>query len=140
LAALPARAERYALLIGNQAYNAKVGPLGNPHNDVALVGAALRVLKFKVTEVKDADYRALDTAIRRHVQVLRRDGEGAIGLVYYSGHGAADPDTKVNYLIPVDVPNADDEELWVNSLNLNTMVEGLRAQAPQATHYVVFDA
>jgi len=50
------------------------------------------------------------------------------------------PDTKINYLIPVDVANADDEELWNYSINLNTLVENLRAQAPGATHYVVFDA
>jgi hypothetical protein len=31
---------RFALLIGNQAYNEKVGPLKNPHNDIALVGTA----------------------------------------------------------------------------------------------------
>jgi Caspase domain len=50
------------------------------------------------------------------------------------------PDTKINYLIPVDVANAEDEELWNYSINLNTLVENLRAQAPGATHYVVFDA
>jgi len=51
-----ARAEaRIALLIGNQAYNPKVGPLKDPHDDIALVGAALRSLGFTVTEVTDAD-------------------------------------------------------------------------------------
>jgi uncharacterized caspase-like protein len=71
---------------------------------------------------------------------VRREGEGAISFVYYSGHGAADPDTKINYLIPVDVANADDDDLWTNSLNLSNVIEGLRSQAPGATHYVVFDA
>jgi Caspase domain len=131
---------RVALLIGNQGYNARVGPLKNPHNDIALVGAALERLGFKVTLLKDADYRSIDAAIKRHVQSVRREGQGVISFVYYSGHGAADPDTKINYLIPVDVINADDEELWNYSLNLNTLIEGLRAQAPGATHYVVFDA
>jgi hypothetical protein len=28
--------KRIALLIGNQGYNAKVGPLKNPHNDITL--------------------------------------------------------------------------------------------------------
>src|SRR5262245_17675608 len=94
LAAPPAAhaEKRIALLIGNQSYNARVGPLTNPHNDVAVIGAALRSLKFKVTEVKDADYRAVDTAIKRHTQAVRREGKDAISFVYYSGHGAADPD------------------------------------------------
>jgi uncharacterized caspase-like protein len=131
---------RIALLIGNQRYSAKVGPLNNPHSDVLLVGAALKAVGFTVTEVKDADYRSTDAAIKRHIAVVRREGQGALSFVYYSGHGAADPDTKINYLIPVDVANADDEELWNYSINLNTLVENLRAQAPGATHYVVFDA
>jgi hypothetical protein len=140
---LPAMAQqpaRIALLVGNQAYNPKVGPLKNPHEDVTLVGAALRSLGFTVTEIMDADYRSMDAAIKRHAAAVRRDGPGTISLFYYSGHGAADPDTRTNYLIPVDVMEADDADLWNVSLNLNNVVEGLRAQAPAATHYVVFDA
>jgi uncharacterized caspase-like protein len=130
---------RFALLIGNQAYNLKVGPLKNPHDDIALVGAALRSLGFTVT-VTDADYRSMDVAIKRHAATVRREGPAAISLLYYSGHGAADPDTKTNHLIPVDVADADDADLWNYSLNLNNIIEGLRAQAPAATHYVIFDA
>jgi peptidoglycan/xylan/chitin deacetylase (PgdA/CDA1 family)/uncharacterized caspase-like protein len=143
LTMVPANAQgekRVALLIGNQAYNAKVGPLKNPHDDVMLVSAALRSLGFVVTEIRDADYRSMDAAIKRHAAVVRREGQGTISLLYYSGHGAADPDTKTNYLIPVDVAEADDVDLWNVSLNLNNIVEGLRTQAPAATHYVVLDA
>jgi uncharacterized caspase-like protein len=104
-------AERFALLIGNQGYNAKVGQLKTPHKDIALIGAALRSLGFKVTEVKDADYRSIDAAIKRHIAMGRCEGQGAISFVYYSGHGAADPHTKINYLIPVDVGNAVDDDL-----------------------------
>src|SRR5499426_847712 len=132
--------KRIALLIANQSYNAKIGRLKNPHADIALIAAALRSLAFTVTEVKDASYKAIDTAIKRHIRAVRREGEGTISFIYYSGHGAADPDTKVNYLIPTDVTSADDDNLWVNSLNLNNIIENLRAQAPTATHYVVFDA
>ena len=96
--------------------------------------------RFRVTEEKDAGYKAVDTAFKRHIQAVRREGEGTISFVYYSGHGAADPDTKINYLIPVDVASADDESLWINSLNLNNVIENLRELAPAATHYVVFDA
>jgi Caspase domain len=143
IALLPAYARadgRIALLIGNQAYNPKVGPLKNPHDDIALVGAALRSLGFTVSEVTDADYRSMDATIKRHAATVRREGQGAISLLYYSGHGAADPDTKTNYLIPIDVTDADDADLWNYSLNLNKIIEGLREQAPAATHYVVFDA
>jgi uncharacterized lipoprotein len=43
----------------------------------------------------------LATSIKRHIAAVRHEGQGAIDLFYYSGHGAANPETKVNYLIPV---------------------------------------
>jgi hypothetical protein len=60
LLTLQARAEeptRLALLIGNQGYTQKVGPLKNPHDDVALIDASLQRLGFKVTLIRDATYR-----------------------------------------------------------------------------------
>ena len=67
-----------------------------PDDDVAIVDAALKSLGSTVTEVKDADYRSMVAAIKRLAAAVQR----AISLVYYSGHGAADPKTKTNYLIP----------------------------------------
>jgi hypothetical protein len=132
--------ERLALLIGNQSYAEKVGPLKNPHNDIALVGAALEKVGFKVTRIKDAGYKAIDTALKRHIQQVRRAGKDSISFVYYSGHGAADPDTQINYLIPVDVMGADDADVWTNSLDLREIVNRLREQSPNAVHFVIFDA
>src|SRR5262249_5332450 len=43
----------------------------------------------------------MDVAIKRFVGEVRSKGKGAISFFYYSGHGAASPDTQVNYLIPV---------------------------------------
>jgi len=131
---------RLALLIGNQSYSDKIGPLKNPHNDISLVGAALEKLAFKVTSIKDAGYKEIDTALKRHIQQVRRAGKDTISFVYYSGHGAADSDTQINYLIPIDVISADDAEVWTNSLDLKEIVNRLREQTPDAVHYVVFDA
>jgi uncharacterized caspase-like protein len=139
--AIPAGAEeRFALLIGNQSYNANVGVLLNPRDDVDLIAAKLAGLGFTVKVFKDAGYKTMDIEINRHIDNVRRAGDGAISFIYYSGHGAAKPDTSVNYLIPVDAPNADDEDLWAYSLNLNEIIEALRTNAPGAKHYVVFDA
>jgi formylglycine-generating enzyme required for sulfatase activity len=131
---------RIALLIGNQAYSDQVGPLKNPHNDVALLDAALRQLGFAVTVLKDAGYRDMDTAIKRHIADVRRAGAGALSFFYYSGHGVANPETQINYLIPTDVRDANDPSLWHLSFEQNDIIEKLNRQAPQATHYVVFDA
>lgn len=132
--------ERIALLIGNAAYTKNVGPLRNPPNDVAVVGDALRSVGFNVTVLNDGGFKAMDTAIRQHIQKLRKAGKGAVGLLYYSGHGAADPETQINYLIPVDVESTDNESIWTNSIDLNAVVGKLREQTPDAVNYVVFDA
>ena len=45
-----------------------------------------------------------------------------------------------NYLIPVDVKSAEDGELWDVSLRLTEITRKLKAEAGNATHFVVFDA
>ena len=131
---------RLALVIGNQGYSAKVGPLKNPHNDVNLIEASLKQLGFKVTVLKDAGYKAMDIALKRYVTEVRRAGRGSISFFFYSGHGVANPETQLNYLIPVDVADAEDDKVWFKSLQQNTIIDLLSKQAPNATHYVVFDA
>ena len=128
---------RLALLIGNQGYAKKVGPLKNPHNDVDLVAASLTTVGFRVTVLKDAGYKAMDTALKRYVTDVRRAGAGALSFFYYSGHGAANPETQINYLIPIDVADADDDKVWFESFQQNTVIDLLSTQAQHATHYRV---
>jgi uncharacterized caspase-like protein len=136
----PIAEPRIALLIGNQAYSPEIGPLRNPHNDVALLERALKSIGFEVTTVRDAGYANMSQAINAHARRLRSAGPNAIGFFYYSGHGAASADTQTNYLIPVDVKSADDEQLWDQSLLLSEITRKLRSEAGNAAHFVVFDA
>src|SRR5262245_40350266 len=100
----PALAEkRIALLIGNQDYDASVGRLKNPHNDIAIVGQALAAQGFElIPSIKDAKRSTILGGVRELVRRLNAAGSGAIGFIYYSGHGAAEKDTNINYVIPVD--------------------------------------
>src|SRR5262245_47301691 len=125
---------RIALLIGNQVYSPKVGQLRNPHADVALVAVALKQLGFHVTILKDADYRTMDVAVKRFITEVRSKGRGAISFFYYTGHGAANPDTQINYLIPTDVTDPNDGNLWYQSFQQNDLIDRLSKQAPNATH------
>src|SRR5262249_37912624 len=47
---------------------------------------------------------------------------------------------RINFLIPIDVTDAETEDLWYQSIEFTEIVDKLSAQAPDATHYVVFDA
>ncbi len=133
-------AKRFALLIGNKGYDEAVGALENPHNDVGLLGVALTRLGFEVTAIKDASYRQMDIAIKRHVERVRTAGDGSISFFYYSGHGIANPDTNMNYLVPIDVRKADDANIWFESFQQNEIINRLSEIATSAIHYVVFDA
>jgi formylglycine-generating enzyme required for sulfatase activity len=134
-----ARADgRIALLIGNEAYTSEIGRLANPHNDVALLEQALKGLGFEVVTVRDAGLGALNRAVNGYARHLQAAGPNAIGFFYYSGHGASDGNT--NYLIPVDVKTAETGELWDESLRLTEITRRLKAEAGNATHFVVFDA
>ena len=138
---LPSAAQaekRIALLIGNQTYAAEIGALANPHNDVALLERTLKALSFEVATVRDAGLAALTRAVNAYARRLADGGPTAVGFFYYSGHGAADGG--INYLIPIDVKSTETGDLWDQSLRLTEITHKLRAEAGNATHFVVFDA
>ena len=133
--------QKLALLIGNQAYNQSVGALKHPYEDVEIVGKTLRQLGFTVTEVRDANFKTIHTAIDSYANRLNAAGENAIGFFYYSGHGAADQNTKINYIIPTDVLSADTDTLWQNSVDIKAdVINKLEMIAGDAVNFLVFDA
>jgi hypothetical protein len=132
--------KRIALLIGNQSYARSVGALKNPHKDIALVGDALAKQGFEVLPpVRDARRSEMLGAVRNLVRRLNNAGPNAIGFVYYSGHGASEKDTNVNYLIPVDARAPGVAEFWDESLKLDDILQ-LLDRASTAAKFIVFDA
>ena len=119
---------RIALLVGNRAYDASVGALKNPYNDVAIVGASLLAQGFEVFQ-----------GVRELVRRLNAAAAGSIGFFYYSGHGAADKDTNINYLIPVDAREPGAPAFWDDSIKLDD-VFALLNSARDSVKFVVFDA
>src|SRR5262245_53421749 len=116
--------KRIALLIGNRAYDPSVGVLKNPHNDIALVGETLARQGFEVLPlIKDARRSTILTGVRELVRRLNTAGTGAVGFLYYSGHGAAEKDTNINYLIPVDAKEPGTTVFWDESLKLDDILK-----------------
>jgi uncharacterized caspase-like protein len=141
LPSVQSRAEtRIALLIGNQGYDPSVGVLKNPYNDIAIMGQALTKQGFEVLPpVKDARRGVMLGGVRELVRRLNAGGAGAIGFIYYSGHGAAEKDTNINYLIPVDAKEPGSTSFWDESLKLDDVLRLLDG-ARSAAKFVVFDA
>ena len=140
--AVAAKPARIALLIGNQNYADAVGRLRNPLNDVALIRRALLKAGFA-----DQNIRVVPNAKRvrilaerdRFAARVRDAGPGTISFFYYSGHGAANRTNK-NYLIPVDVKKLAADGFWYRAVALSEIIESLNEQAPDARHFVIFDA
>jgi uncharacterized caspase-like protein len=143
LVLLPAHARavgRIALLIGNQAYDPSVGVLKNPINDIALAGQALSRQGFDVLPaIKNAKRTDVLGGVRDLVRRLNAAGSGAIGFIYYSGHGAAERDTNINYLIPVDAKEPGTTTFWDESVKLDDILRLLDG-ARSAAKFIVFDA
>ena len=133
--------QRIALLIGNQRYPDSIGQLANPHNDVARVADALRRAGFDdVQERKDRKSDDILGDLREFTTALKAQGKDAIGFFYYAGHGAAQKESKRNFILPVDATEPTSSELWASAIAFDEITRRLRQDAPDADIIVVFDS
>lgn len=125
LAAMPALAERLALVVGNGDYSA-APDLANPVSDATAVAKALEGLDFKVTLLTDAAGTSLWDEMDRFV----KDAERAESVVfYYAGH--AFQMSGVNYLVPVDAALESREALGKETWNLDSIIARLQSRSRQ---------
>ena len=129
-----ARDGQYALVIGNTNYEYK--RLVNPVNDARSMAELLRARGFEVDAHYDLNSTRLQEAVRAFGQRLR--GNGAVGLVYFSGHG-----TEIdgeNYLMPVDNQRiADQLDVRQYAVSLSYVLARLR-EADVPLKLVILDA
>lgn len=97
LLALPLRAERIALVIGNSAYASSALP--NPVNDARAVADLLQRAGFQVSARYDTRRTELLQTVSQFGQRLR-DPKIKLAVFYYAGHGLQ-LDWR-NFLVPVD--------------------------------------
>jgi hypothetical protein len=135
--------DHYALIIANEAYTDQVGRLYNTHKDAEVIRDALIAVGFprgNIEIVRDASRGQILATVGRHAARLTGSASKGLGFFYYSGHGAAKPNTNKNYLIPVSVKDAASVELWDEAVSLDEIHDRLQEYAPEAAHIVVFDA
>jgi len=131
---------KFALVIGNKNYSPQVGALVNPHSDAKLISDALSEIGFKVVTVHDGDRTVMLREVSKLAASLAGAEKDAVGFLYYSGHGVSRPGERTNYLIPIDVRNMDDPDIWWKAVRLDDVMDELRRSAPDASHFLVFDA
>ena len=89
--------KRFALILANQTY--EKNPLPNIDNDAALMGRTLKSLGFTVVSLMNGTRSTMRTKLKELKDNLTAN-PGAIGFVYYSGHGVQVDGE--NYLVPVN--------------------------------------
>lgn len=123
---------RVALVVGNASY--RTSPLKNPQNDAVAVAASLRKLNFEVIERHNLSREAFSLVVREFGDRLK----GAnVGLFYFAGHGLQVKGR--NYLVPVDVDIAREDEVPYRSLDLNEVLDKMDS-ARTPVNLLVLDA
>jgi lipoprotein NlpI len=128
--------QKYALVIGNGAYNTGITRLNNPVNDAADISAALRDLGFTVDQVTNAGRVQMEEAVMRLKNRLSA-ARGSYGFFYYAGHGVQSGGE--NYLIPVDANIPSEAYLRDRSVPMMVVLDELNA-AGNTLNIVVLDA
>jgi hypothetical protein len=123
--ALPARAERLALVIGNDAYK-KVEPLRNAVADARTMRDALHDAGFNVTLKENVTLDSMKEALRTFKGKIKGGDEV---VIYFSGHGVQIEGR--NFLIPVDAAGKDSEEVADDAVSLQRVLDDLDEQRPR---------
>jgi uncharacterized caspase-like protein len=120
IALLPSQAlaARVALVIGNAAY--AEGPLRNPVNDARAMDQKLTSLGFKVQRIENMKRQQIGRTLSGLVSTIKAGDEV---VVFYAGHGLQVKG--VNYLPVVDADIQSEDDVPLNSLNLNALMDRL---------------
>ncbi len=132
MAAPEQSAQKFALVIGNAAYQS--APLRNPVNDARAMSAKLKELGFEVIEYENLQQKQLGKVLREFRTRLQ---PGAVALFFYAGHGLQVKG--VNYLPAVDAEIESEEDIPLQSLDVNKVFD-VMAEAKTRLNLVFLDA
>ncbi|MBI5922631.1 MAG: caspase family protein [Betaproteobacteria bacterium] len=124
--------QRIALVIGNAAYQSS--PLQNPVNDARAMSAKLKNLGFEVIEKQNLATKQIGATLREFRSRLK---PGTEALFFYAGHGLQVKG--VNYLPAVDADITAEEEVPMQSINVNQVLE-IMEEAKTRLNLIFLDA
>lgn len=133
-----AEGRRIALVVGNNDYKF-LADLGKATNDARAVGRTLREIGFDVVvEAMDVNLRQLNDKVKEFSETIE---EGDTAFLFYAGHGVAVG--SVNYLLPTDFPeidqNEDENVILDEAKSADAIMDAIQERKP-ATVFVVLDA
>jgi uncharacterized caspase-like protein len=102
--------DSYALVIGASDYRAGWPDLEGIKSELATVDETLKQLGFKVRTVRDPDETQLRNAFQTFMDDYGYESTNRL-LIFYAGHGYTREDGNKGYLVPVDAPNPNIDEI-----------------------------
>jgi formylglycine-generating enzyme required for sulfatase activity len=133
LAAMPARAARQALVIGNDNYTS-VSKLQKAGNDATAMARELKAAGFTVQLHRDLNYRSMVRTVETFTAGIKGGDEV---VVFFAGHGVQIKSGA--YLLPTDIEATTESEVEKTSYELNALTEKL-SDAKAAFSLVMVDA
>lgn len=131
--------ERLALIIAQSNYDTSLGRLDSTFKDADILGEALRETGFEVTDRRDLDKDQIRREVLSFAGRLEDAGSDAVGVLYFTGHGAAISDDSDNFLIPVGAYIERANDLVTEAYKLGDAIE--RLERTGAAHvFVIVDA
>ena len=130
--AFPALADRVALVLGNGNYEHST-PLRNAANDANDMADKLRGLGFRVFQGIDLERRETLLLVQDFVDSLKKTDTA---LFFYAGH--ASQIGAENYVMPVDVQPANENDLVESSIKMQSILASMEHRA--GTWIVILDA
>jgi hypothetical protein len=136
-------ADAVAVIVGNRTYQAGTPPVAYALNDAQLVRTyveqALGYRPGNILYLEDATLTNLKVVFgdrnlpNGRLKDLVKEGRSDV-FVFYSGHGAPDPNSNKGYLMPVD---ADPSRLELTGYGLDVLYENLSATGARSITVVV---
>lgn len=118
--------EKYALVIGVQNYS-HIPALRHSLNDATDVSNSLKAKGFKVESLYDPQTKKeIRDAIARYYTTMK-DKTGAVGLIYYAGHGMQNEGE--NYIIPATADLKVPGDLEEQCVKMNTLMSVLNSSS-----------
>lgn len=134
-----AEADRFALIIEQTEYK-DLADLGGASDEANAINNALKKAGFEIYRAQNLDKAGLSEEINKFRRIVAKH-PGALAFVYYTGHGARDPNDEAseNYLLGTNSNLIDRSDLPVYGVKVSEIIDSFQLVSTRAT-IIVIDA
>ena len=130
---------RLALIIAQTDYTNGPSDVTSAEAEADLIENSLCHLGFKVHRHRNLTKPGLTAALSDFRVALDQSGPSTIGFVYYTGHGAQNPNNGQSYLLGTETPLTAASEITAHGIDMRELSTEMKATSARAI-ILVFDA